>query len=357
MSPSAVGSLLDEAWRLEPFVPPFVFSAFFSPEDTLLCVCAAEAAHALLERRTSPTQTDLRITELTSGSGLVGLHLLRTDTSARLLGLDIDEEAAAIATQNAETLGLSTRARFVTSDLWAPTTIELLKTEGPQLLVCNPPYVPEPPGTCMQIEAGAGPHGTAHLLRALELAREMQPEALALSWCSLADPARVTAAADAAGYDLRRLYVSAISDGEYSGSVHSYLRELGDCYINEHPDTLSSLASDGCARFGYLLLAGAFARRADPGDGDSPLRRGKTAPASVAGFETRAEGINRNVGAAAIVQRLCKEFARDGVSALSKHAATAAPFTVHCSILDRWAELRLRAMLHGEISQVVGKQS
>ena len=357
MSPSAVGSLLDEAWRLEPFVPPFVFSAFFSPEDTLLCVCAAEAARALLERRSLDSGADLRITELTSGSGLVGLHLLRTDASARLLGLDIDEEAASIAARNAESLGLSPRARFVTSDLWAPTTIELLKTERPQLMVCNPPYVPEPPGMCMQVEAGAGPHGTAHLLRAIELARDIQPETLALSWCSLADPARVTAAADAAGYDLRRLYVSAISDGEYSGSVHSYLRELADCYINEQPDTLSTLASDGYARFGYLLLAGAFARRADKGAGDSPPHREDTPPAPVAGLETRSEGINRNVGAAAIVQQLCKEFARDGVSALSTYADMATPFPIHCSILDRWAELRLRAMLHGGVAQVAGKQS
>lgn len=351
MSPSAVRSLLDEAWRLEPFVPPFVFSAFFSPEDTLLCVCAAEAARALLAHRLSD-HADLRISELTSGSGLVGLHLLRTDSSACLLGLDIDSEAAAIAGHNAESLGLSSRARFVTSDLWAPTTIELLKAERPQLLVCNPPYVPEPPGTCMQIEAGAGPHGTAHLLRALEIARDIGPEALALSWCSLADPARVMAAADAAGYDLRRLYVTAISDGEYSGSVHSYLRELGDCYINEHQETLSVLAPDGCARFGYLLLAGAFARRTE-----TSAPRDEDSTANGEGERARSESINRNAGAAAIVQQLCKGFARDGVAALSAYTDAAVPFPVHCSVLDRWAELRLRAMLHGEITQAAGKQS
>ncbi len=348
MSPSSVGSLLDEAWRLEPFVPPFVFSAFFSPEDTLLCVCAAEGARALLPQAPSD-DSGLRIAELTSGSGLVGLHLLRSDSAATLLGLDIDNEAEAIARHNAESLGLSSRSRFVTSDLWAPTTIELLKTERPQLLVCNPPYVPEPPGMCMQLEAGAGPHGTAHLLRALELARDIQPDALALSWCSLADPARVMVAADAAGYELRRLYVSAISDGEYSGSVHSYLRELGDCYINEDPDTLSVLASDGCARFGYLLLAGAFARRGQSGD-VSALASDKNAAISAADRSPSVEGINRNVGAAAFVQKLCKDFAVDGVAALSAYDEATAPFPVHCSVLDRWAELQLRAMLHGTAS-------
>jgi len=231
----------------------------------------------------------------------------------------------------------------------------LLKGEQPRLLVCNPPYVPEPPGMCMQIEAGSGPHGTAHLLRALELAGDIQPQALALSWCSLADPARVMAAADAAGYDLRRLYVSAISDGEYSGTVHSYLRELGDCYINEQAETLSVLASDGCARFGYLLLAGAFARRESVDETSmSAHDRGATRGDN---RHSDGAGIDRNTGAAAAVQQLCKDFAQDGVNALSAFAGTTSPFSIHCSVLDRWAELRLRAMLHGEIPQAASKRS
>src|SRR4051812_48332090 len=71
-----VPSLLAEAWRLRPFVHPFTFSAFFSPEDTLLCVCAADAA-----RRLVPVG-EPRITELTSGSGLVGFYLLAADPAA-----------------------------------------------------------------------------------------------------------------------------------------------------------------------------------------------------------------------------------------------------------------------------------
>jgi hypothetical protein len=350
MSPSGPVSLLDEAWRLEPFVPPFVFSAFFSPEDTLLCVCAAEAARDLLRPRKDGA--GVRIMELTSGSGLVGLHLLRQDADATLLGLDIDERAATIAGQNAVSLGLEARARFATSDLWSPSTLELLRAELPQLLVCNPPYVPEPPGMCMQIEAGAGPHGTAHLLRALELARDIQPDALALSWCSLADPARVMAAAAAAGYELTALFVAAIADGEYSGSVHSYLRELGDCYINEQPETLSILGPDGSARFGYLLLAGAFAKRAAvPGQVDATPDR-KT------NERGPFDGINRNAGAAAFVQRLCRDFAREGVPRLAMDArGGSVPFAVHCTVLDRWAELELRVMLHGPITQPASRRS
>src|SRR5687768_9204203 len=83
--------------------------------------------------------------ELTSGSGLVGLYLLGRDCNATLLGLDIDGGAIRVAGQNARLLGLAERARFAQSDLWSSSTLKLLAAEKPQLLVCNPPYVPEPP--------------------------------------------------------------------------------------------------------------------------------------------------------------------------------------------------------------------
>ena len=316
-----VTSLLDEAWRLGPFAPPFTFSAFFSPEDTLLCVCAADVARQLLpESAATCGSTGFRVAELTSGSGLIGLYLLGRDCNATLLGLDIDREAKRVAEQNAVRLGLADRARFAQSDLWSPSTLRVLEIERPQMIVCNPPYVPEPPGTAMEIEAGAGPHGTAHLLRALELTRRVQPETLALSWCSLSDPAGIVAAAEASGYELHTLFVTAIADGEYSGSVHSYLRGLGECFINEQKKTLDLIAPDPSARFAYLLFAGAFRRR----------------------------GHNRRASAVKTVQKICEDFARDGVPTL---ASAHAPFPLRCSVLNRWDELKLRVILHGDLAR------
>ena len=328
-SPPAIGvnSLLDEAWRLRPFTPPFSFSAFFSPEDTLLCACAADAARTLLTDASAGSANDptgYHIAELTSGSGLVGLYLLGRDCNATLLGLDIDRDAKRVAEQNALRLGLAPQARFEQSDLWSQSTIQLLEAQRPQMMVCNPPYVPERPGTTMQIEAGAGPNGTAHVLRALEIAERVQPDTLALSWCSLADPAGIVTAAETSGYQLHTLFVSAVADGEYSGSVHSYLRELDECFINEQSETLELIAPDESARFAYLLLAGVFVRDAgwDAGRG------------------TR--------DAAAAVRKLCADFARDGVRTL---ATASAPFALHCSVLNRWDELMLRVILHGEIER------
>jgi hypothetical protein len=327
MSLAGLESLAAEAWRLEAFVPPFAFSAFFSPEDTLLCVCSAESAldesRKLRNSENRAVDNSVRIAELTSGSGLVGLYLLQHNPSASLLGLDIDEEAACVSGRNALMLGLAGRSRFARADLWSTATVRLLESDRPQLIICNPPYVPEPPGTRMPIEAGAGAHGTAHIMRAIELARVAQPESLALSWCSLAHPAAVVAAAEASGYELHTLYVAAIADGEYSGSVHWYLRDLPDCFINEQKETLNLIAPDGSARFAYLLLAGAFRRVSRPADASDAIKK------------------------------ICEDFAVDGVATL---ASAAAPFALHCSVLTRLDELKLRVLLHAEVGHPASRQ-
>jgi hypothetical protein len=182
----------------------------------------------------------------------------------------------------------------------------------------------------MQIEAGAGPHGTAHLLRALELTRLVRPDALALSWCSLSDPAGIVATAEGSGYELGTLYLTAIADGEYSGSVHSYLRDLSNCFINEQPETLTAVAPDSSARFSFLLLAGAFIRR----DLDSRSDGGES-----------PRGSDERSAASGAVEKICSDFARSGIRTLE---SATAPFALHCSICTRWDELELRVMLHGE---------
>ena|SRR5688572_8710737 len=230
----AFDSFLDEASRLRAFVPPFRFGSFFSPEDTLLCVCAAEAAlaHARLPRRRNGRSPEpLRIAELTTGSGLVGLHLLRLESGSTLAGMDIDPSAIEAALHNARTLGAFGRTRFECADLWSRETESLLHSYEPHLLICNPPYVPEPSFGRLQTEAGAGPAGTLHLFRAVELAGKTRPRALALSWCSLSDPGQVIRAAEASGYCLNSLFIVVIAEGEYSGSVHDYLRSLPSAYL------------------------------------------------------------------------------------------------------------------------------
>jgi 16S rRNA G966 N2-methylase RsmD len=295
---------LNEAERMRAFVPPFRFTQFFSPEDTLLCMCAAEAA---MQRKSGE-----RIIELTTGSGLVGLDILSRWEASNLLALDVDPVAVSTASVNATTLNVAQRARFVCANLWSPETTPMIRDYQPELLICNPPYVPEPADGKLQIEAGAGKDGTAHLMRTMELMRDATPEVAALSWCSLANPAKVINAAHCAGYALSELFVVAIPEGEYSGSVYDYLRTLPECYIAEDPETLQQVAPDGSARFAYLLMSGVFERLSKKDLSES-------------------------------VRTLCRKFAHDGLGALANPDMD---IPTHCWLLDRWDELRLRALLH-----------
>jgi hypothetical protein len=324
---TTLASFVDEASRLRAFVPPFRFTSFFSPEDTLLCICASEAAlaHARLPGNSTHhgSRDSLRIAELTTGSGLVGLHLLRIEHGSRLAALDVDPVAVDTARRNAKLFGLQNRARFDCIDLWSDNTASILNDYEPHLVICNPPYVPEPPDWPLEIEAGSGEDGTAHLMRTLELVEHVKPRAMALSWCSLSDPARIVAEAEKIGYALNSLFVVVIADGEYSGAVQEYLRVLPHAYINESEAMRLALGPDGSARFGYMLMAGNFS------------------------YEPDAARASRS---ASSVERICEDFAEHGLSALVNPIA---PVPVRTWLLDRWDEMRIRASLHGEDASVV----
>ncbi len=326
-SDTTLPSFIDEASRLRAFAPPFRFTSFFSPEDTLLCVCASEAAlaHARLPGGSSHYQLHdpLRIAELTTGSGLVGLHLLRIEHRSRLAALDVDPAAVDTARSNAKLLGLEDRSHFDCIDLWSDNTATILSNYEPHLIICNPPYVPEPPDWRLQIEAGSGDDGTAHLMRTLDLAAQVRPRAMALSWCSLSDPRRIVAEAEEIGYMLNSLFVVVIADGEYSGAVKEYLRSLPSAYINESETLRCAVAPDGSAGFGYLLMAGDFFYAGDAG---------------------------RTPSSANFVEHICEDFAVRGLSALVNPVG---PVPVRTWLLDRWDELRIRASLHGEIAGTV----
>ena len=257
----------------------------------------------------------MRIAELTTGSGLVGLHLLTLEGGSRLIGLDVDPTAVEIAQKNARLLGLGKRARFDCADLWSSSTAATLSDHSPDLIICNPPYVPERDEEKLKLEAGAGPDGTAHLIRAVEIAAELHPKAMSLSWCSLSDPMKVLTAASAAGFTLNSLNIVAIADGEYSGSARDYLCSLPHAYINEQDDTVRAVAPDGSGRFAFLLMAGDFSHN-NARDHELP----------------RA------------VETICERFQNEGLASLVNVEAR---IPVRAWILDRWDELRMRAFLHG----------
>ncbi len=77
-----------------------------------------------------------RVLDLGVGSGAILLAILAERPAARGLGVEISEEALAVARDNAASLGLAGRAAFLRGD-WTFG----LDGDSFELVVCNPPYI------------------------------------------------------------------------------------------------------------------------------------------------------------------------------------------------------------------------
>ncbi|GJG86989.1 hypothetical protein tb265_21700 [Gemmatimonadetes bacterium T265] len=327
-APGVLGlaSLADAAPWLARFTPPYAFGDFFAPEDTVLCVLATRAA---LARPPGGT----RLAELTAGGALVLADALLDDPARRGAAAELDPAAVRRARANLAGLGLGGRSVVQRSGLFSRGLSRRLRRFRPDVVACNPPYIPEPPGNRLALVAGAGADGARHPRRAIHTAARAGVPRLVLSWCSVGDPVGVVDTAAHAGYQLTALWCALIADGEYTGAVHGYLRTLPTAFLTEDGATLDALAPDGAAHFAYLLLAGEFQRTA------GPTQRRRRAGERAAG----------------VVDGLVHDFARDGAAALAARAG-GAPASVLDGVAcqwfaaDRWDELRMRALAHGPVT-------
>ncbi len=79
------------------------------------------------------------VVDACTGSGNLALALAWNEPRCRVYGTDLSEEAVALASENAEYLGLSSRVDFRAGDLFAPLEEEWWGRID--LLTCNPPYI------------------------------------------------------------------------------------------------------------------------------------------------------------------------------------------------------------------------
>ena len=113
-------------WKIMLRVTPDVLTP--RPEtETILDVVLPELAE--LAR--------FRVLDLGVGSGAILLAILSERPNAVGLGVDVSEEALAVARENAANLGLAGRAALMRGD-WTAA----LQEEGFDLVVSNPPYIP-----------------------------------------------------------------------------------------------------------------------------------------------------------------------------------------------------------------------
>jgi len=130
-----------------------------------------------------PEQMDFRMLDLGVGSGTILLAVLAERPAAKGLGIDVSEEALAVARENAANLGLGARAALLRGDWTAG-----LDDNGFDLVVSNPPYIashvietlaPEVRDHEPRLALDGGPDGLdAYRLLAGEILRVLKPGAM-----------------------------------------------------------------------------------------------------------------------------------------------------------------------------------
>jgi release factor glutamine methyltransferase len=130
--------------------------------------------------RDFPEHAAWSVLDLGVGSGAILLSILAERPAAKGLGVDVSEEALAVARDNAAHLGLAGRTALLRGD-WT----EGLADASFDLVVCNPPYIasavietlePEVRDHEPRIALEGGPDGLTHYRRlAPEILRVLKP--------------------------------------------------------------------------------------------------------------------------------------------------------------------------------------
>jgi len=115
-----------EFWSLPIAVTPDVLTP--RPETETLIEAALE--------RAPQRDAELAILDIGTGSGAVALALASERPKARVTATDVSRAALAVARENAESLGLAGRVRFLEGSLFEPVEGECF-----DLVVSNPPYL------------------------------------------------------------------------------------------------------------------------------------------------------------------------------------------------------------------------
>ena len=80
------------------------------------------------------------VADVCTGSGCIALAIAQERPAARVIATDLSPIATAVASENAERLGLSSRVSCVEGDLFTPMPRELLGRFD--VIITNPPYIP-----------------------------------------------------------------------------------------------------------------------------------------------------------------------------------------------------------------------
>jgi len=207
-APAAFGALVERRMAHEPVAYITGEQEFFglSFRVTPAVLIPRGDSEVLVERALAALPDARRVLDCGTGSGALLLAVLANLPQAQGIGIDRSAEALAVATGNATTLGLATRARIIPADWRQPGWDEGLGRFD--LVLANPPYVEAEAELAPSVRAFepagalfAGPDGLDDYRRLVpQLTRLLAPGGVALVEIGATQAADVTAIAGDCGF-------------------------------------------------------------------------------------------------------------------------------------------------------------
>lgn len=144
------------------------------PETELLVEASIEALESLSEAE------EIRILDIGTGSGCIAITLAKKLANARITAVDFSKDALSIAAKNAEKNEVLDRITFVEADALSVDFSEQFK-ESFDLIISNPPYIPEREAETLQIEVrDYEPHMALFVAEGFEFYEKISRDAMAL---------------------------------------------------------------------------------------------------------------------------------------------------------------------------------
>jgi release factor glutamine methyltransferase len=154
---AAFGHLVERRAAQEPLQQLTGWQEFYGlnlrvTSDTLIPRPETEGLVEAVLAWAAETGGSLRVVDVGTGTGAIALALAAHLKDAEVMAGDLSEAALEVARENAERLGLDEQVRFVRSDLLAGFEGEVDAGALFDVVVSNPPYVPEGDAATMQRE-------------------------------------------------------------------------------------------------------------------------------------------------------------------------------------------------------------
>lgn len=201
-------------------------------DDTYTFTLGATRAAQILQKY----RNKLNILEACCGGGLVALHLLKEKLSNLVEGFDSDRRAIEKSIKNAKKLNCQHRSHFFRGNLFSIQEVINNLKYHPNLLICNPPWIPVPKGLNIPETINGGVDGVKFIPKIFELGEKLKIKMISLNTSSLSSLEKIWEETVYFKFFLKEVVICFNYFGEFTSNpkIQKHIKSLEYSFISSH---------------------------------------------------------------------------------------------------------------------------